>query len=84
MKTTKFKPSEVGPIPVDWEVKRLRDVCDKIRNGYGYDFNAKYLKAACQNKQASTLEVVKEMAKDSLYFEPGEKFCYGFGLDDLY
>lgn len=38
MKTTKFKPSEVGPIPVDWEVKRLRDVCDKIRNGYGYDF----------------------------------------------
>lgn len=38
MKTTKFKPSEVGPIPEEWEVKRLRDVCDKIRNGYGYDF----------------------------------------------
>lgn len=52
-----------------------------MTNGYGYDFNAKYLKVACQNKQASTLEVVKEMAKDSLYFEPGEKFCYGFGLD---
>lgn len=38
MKTTKFKPSEVGPIPEEWEVKRLGDVCDKIRNGYGYDF----------------------------------------------
>lgn len=38
MKTTKFKPSEVGLIPEEWEVKRLGDVCDKIRNGYGYDF----------------------------------------------
>ena len=28
MKTTKFKPSEVGPIPEEWEVKRLGDVAD--------------------------------------------------------
>ena len=38
MKETKFKSTELGPIPVDWEVKRLGDVCEKIRNGYGYDF----------------------------------------------
>ena len=27
MKETKFKSTELGPIPVDWEVKRLGDVC---------------------------------------------------------
>lgn len=27
MKTTKFKMTELGPIPVDWEVKRLDEVC---------------------------------------------------------
>ena len=26
MRTTKFKPSEIGPIPADWEVKRFDDV----------------------------------------------------------
>lgn len=30
MKTTKFKPSEVGPIPVDWEVKRLGEIGDVV------------------------------------------------------
>ena len=33
-----FKMTEIGLIPEDWEVKRLGDVCEKIRNGYGYDF----------------------------------------------
>ena len=27
MKTSKFKMTELGPIPVDWEVKRLDEVC---------------------------------------------------------
>ena len=30
MKTTKFKPSEVGPVPVDWEVKRLGEVGEPL------------------------------------------------------
>lgn len=30
MKTTKFKPSEVGLIPVEWEVKRLGDIADFV------------------------------------------------------
>ena len=30
MKTTKFKPSEVGPIPVDWEVKRLGEIGEPL------------------------------------------------------
>ena len=33
MKTMKFKPSEVGPVPVDWEVKRLGGCCKKIGSG---------------------------------------------------
>ena len=30
MKATKFKPSEVGPVPVDWEVKRLGEVGEPL------------------------------------------------------
>ena len=33
MKTAKFKDSELGPIPEDWEVKRLGDVCSLITKG---------------------------------------------------
>lgn len=33
MKTTKFKPSEVGPIPEEWEVKRLGDCAEIARGG---------------------------------------------------
>lgn len=33
MKTTKFKPSEVGPIPEEWEVKRLGNCAEIARGG---------------------------------------------------
>ena len=33
MKSAKFKDSELGPIPQDWEVKRLGDLCEKIGSG---------------------------------------------------
>ena len=36
MKTMKFKPSEVGPIPVDWEVRKLGELFD-FKNGYNAD-----------------------------------------------
>lgn len=36
MKTTKFKPSEVGPIPVEWEMRRLGELFD-FKNGYNAD-----------------------------------------------
>ena len=32
MKTTKFKMTELGPIPVDWEVKRLGEI-GTFKNG---------------------------------------------------
>lgn len=35
MKTTKFKHSEVGPIPEEWEVKRLGDVASNFNYGVG-------------------------------------------------
>ena len=36
MRTTKFKSSEVGPIPVEWKVKRLGDLFS-FKNGYNTD-----------------------------------------------
>ena len=33
MRTTEFKDTELGPIPKDWEVKRLGDVCDTSSGG---------------------------------------------------
>ncbi len=32
MKSVPFKQTELGPIPVDWEVKRLGDVMTMLRN----------------------------------------------------
>jgi type I restriction enzyme S subunit len=33
VKSVKFKDSPLGPIPQDWEVKRLGDLCEKIGSG---------------------------------------------------
>ena len=33
MNTAEFKDSPLGPIPQDWEVKRLGDLCEKIGSG---------------------------------------------------
>ena len=30
---TKFKQTEIGMIPEDWEVKRLKEICGKITDG---------------------------------------------------
>ena len=32
MKTSKFKMTEIGEIPTDWEVKRLGEICDILDN----------------------------------------------------
>lgn len=52
-----------------------------MTSGYGYDFDAENITKASQNKSASTMDIIKALAKDSIYFEPGTRFCYGFGLD---
>ena len=36
MKKTKFKMTEIGPIPEDWEVKRLGELF-AFKNGYNAD-----------------------------------------------
>ena len=33
MRTTKFKPSELGPIPVEWEVKKLGNLWTRFKTG---------------------------------------------------
>lgn len=52
-----------------------------MTNGYGYDLRENAKKAI--NENASTLEVIKAVAKDFAWFEAGEKFCYGLGHDIL-
>ena len=32
-KTTKFKQTEIGKIPEDWEIKGLGDICKEITDG---------------------------------------------------
>ncbi len=53
-----------------------------MTNGYGYDIKEN-LKASIQDKTASTLDVLKALAKDPVWFEPGENFAYGMGHDIL-
>lgn len=52
-----------------------------MTSGISYDFNKENVKKAIENKSLSTLDVVKEMAKDYIDFEPGTQFLYGFGFD---
>ena len=52
-----------------------------MQSGYGYNFDKENLKKAVLNKNATTLQVVAEMLKDYVNFEPGTDFDYGFGLD---
>lgn len=52
-----------------------------MTSGYNYNFGKENLKKVSQDKNATTLDVVKAMAKDYIEFFPGDIFCYGFGLD---
>lgn len=53
-----------------------------MTGGFNYDFN-RYpeMKELIKNKNASTVEVVNAFAKQPLLFQPGSKYCYGFGHD---
>lgn len=74
MKTTKFKPSEVGPVPVEWDVKRLGD-CGFCFNGIsgksGSDFGHG------KSRYITFLNVLSNVVIDSTIFDvvdikPGE------------
>ena len=48
-KSTNYKQSELGPIPGDWEVKRIIDICDNYSYGVGaaaikYDGRNQYIR----------------------------------------
>lgn len=53
-----------------------------MTGGFNYDFN-RYpeMQELIKNKNASTVEVVNAFSKRPLLFQPGSKFCYGFGHD---
>lgn len=61
MRTTEFKDTELGPIPKDWEVKRLGEVA-KLQNGYSfqsvdYDSNGAYNIVTISNVQAGIFDI---------------------------
>lgn len=53
-----------------------------MTGGFNYDFN-RYpeMLELIKNKNASTVEVVNAFSKRPLLFQPGSKYCYGFGHD---
>ncbi len=53
-----------------------------MTGGFNYDFN-RYpeMQELIKNKNASTIEVVNAFSKRPLLFQPGSRFCYGFGHD---
>lgn len=53
-----------------------------MTGGFSYDFN-RYpeMQELIKDKNASTLEVVNAFSKQPLLFQPGSKYCYGFGHD---
>ncbi len=53
-----------------------------MTGGFSYDFN-RYpeMQELVKNKNASTLDVVDTFSKVPLLFQPGSKYCYGFGHD---
>ncbi len=53
-----------------------------MTGGFNYDFN-RYpeMQELIKNKNASTVEVVNAFSKQPLLFQPGSKYCYGFGHD---
>ncbi|MBQ3550090.1 MAG: beta-lactamase family protein [Clostridia bacterium] len=53
-----------------------------MTGGFNYDFN-RYpeMQELIKNKNASTVEVVNAFSKRPLLFQPGSKYCYGFGHD---
>ncbi len=57
MKPAKFKMTELGPIPTDWEVKRLEDICSDYAYGTGaeaveYDGENKYIRITDINEDS--------------------------------
>lgn len=53
-----------------------------MTGGFSYDFN-RYpeMQELIKNKNASTVDVVNAFSKQPLLFQPGSKYCYGFGHD---
>ncbi len=74
---------------VAWESKMPVERVLTIRHlltmtsGFNYNLEKENIKEAIKDKNASTLKVVKAIAKDHIECYPGDCFTYGLGLDVL-
>ena len=74
--SAEFKMTELGPIPVDWEVKRLGDVCTDYAYGTGaeavdYDGENKYIRITDIDED-SHLYSPLPLASPSFFSETGK------------
>ncbi len=79
-----FKDLKVqdGEKTVDLETPLTLRHLMSMTGGFNYDFN-RYpeMMKLKENKNASTVQVVNTFSKAPLLFQPGSKYCYGFGHD---
>lgn len=78
MKTTKFKPSEVGPVPVEWEVKPFPECFTLMRNNTYSRESMTDLPGMVANVHYGDVLIkygaVLDFAKDAVpYLKPGVK-----------
>jgi type I restriction enzyme S subunit len=59
MKETKFKQTEVGMIPRDWEVIKLCDLCYLITKQTGFDYSAAIKPSLVRNSSSYTLPFIQ-------------------------
>lgn len=55
----------------------------EMTSGLDYNLNRPHFSAAKENLKphCNTVDMMRELIKDPLIFEPGEKWCYGMSLD---
>jgi type I restriction enzyme S subunit len=71
IKTTNFKQTELGPIPQEWEVQYLGDLCNLITKQTGFDYSATIKPALLSDKQKDTLPFIqnKDFCETQINFE---------------
>ncbi|MCI6808839.1 MAG: restriction endonuclease subunit S [Spirochaetia bacterium] len=70
-KSTTYKQTELGPIPEDWEVKSLCELCSLITKQTGFDYSATIKPSLVLEHQKNTLPFIqnKDFEEERINFE---------------
>ncbi|MGN0738597.1 MAG: restriction endonuclease subunit S [Treponema sp.] len=69
--TSKFKQTELGEIPEDWEVKALEELCSLITKQTGFDYSATIKPALVTEPKKNTLPFIqnKDFEEEKINFK---------------